>query len=919
MITLAFPVSGKSFCSFLLSISFFLAIFLSIPVVTAQTQQQPFLFASTTVNGQEAVVTFLRDETSGVLTLLPATPMPFAHQCLPEAIDQQSPPQFLFGVCADGVAMYTFDPTSGAVAEVTPGSPYTASTTGNSVYTVTEATGQYVYLIKVTEPDANGDSQFILDQFQIIRGAAPSLNPSSSQTLPYWGQTGGIYADPNSHGIAIYTTVSETQVPTLFLITFDPATGVANIPTVGTAFPGIYANSLAGSPRGDSIVAASSATAVLGPGASGTVTVLSLSTTTFEITNSATLPVDATWPYQVFFGPAGKLFYVQYAAPSSQGPAPFHIYATSTLTELSTSPISFADWQTIFENICDPNGNFVYATNGNSPGTGVQVYFVDPGTGYPSQSGPLTSPFGQAYVLKPIFATMAGNGGGQPSSGPMLSLNAISLNFGQITEGQTSAPLAVTLSSVGNEAVSLVSIAITGPNAGDFTESDTCMSAPVLAPQQTCSVSVTYRPLGVGTRQAALSITDNSPGSPQIIPLAGTSVAPPTPIPIASFTPAGTFNIPGTVTVGMTSSPQNLLLTNTGSAPMHVTNIVLGGINVNDFSLGTSTCVGTLAVNSNCSIPIIFAPVAAGIRSSTITVTDDAPASPQVVVVNGTAAQPVSIGAAGSGSTSAAVTAGQTAQFLLQATPGPGFTGTLSFTCTGQPFGAVCTVPPNVTISGGTATPLTISVSTLASGAATPEVLPPSAPLQQPVPWPPLTVAGLLAILLACCVRNNRYYRILVPPLNTVRAVLLAVLLVFSGIGCGGGSSQTTPPPQQEQQPQPQAATPSLLPAGGTFSGAQSITMSDTTAGATIYYTTDGTTPTASSLVYSGPIPLNSATTVQAIASAASHTASTVASANYKFRTPAGNYTVTVIPTVTAAGSSKSWQLNAISLTLVVN
>ncbi|HEY1469182.1 MAG TPA: choice-of-anchor D domain-containing protein [Candidatus Acidoferrum sp.] len=280
--------------------------------------------------------------------------------------------------------------------------------------------------------------------------------------------------------------------------------------------------------------------------------------------------------------------------------------------------------------------------------------------------------------MKPIFAAIAGNGGGQPSSGPMLSLNAISLNFGQATEGQASAPMAVTLSSVGNEAVSLTSIAITGSDPGDFAETDTCMSDPILAPKQSCSVSITYRPLGVGTRQATLSITDNSPGSPQIIPLLGTSVAPPTPTPITSFTPPGTFNIPGTVTVGMTSSPQNLVLTNTGNAPMHVTNIVLGGVNVNDFSLGTSTCVGTLAVNANCSIPIVFAPVAAGIRSSTITVTDDASASPQVVAVNGTAAQPVTIGAAGNGSRSASVAAGQTAQFLLQATPGPGFTGTLS-------------------------------------------------------------------------------------------------------------------------------------------------------------------------------------------------------------------------------------------------
>jgi len=38
------------------------------------------------------------------------------------------------------------------------------------------------------------------------------------------------------------------------------------------------------------------------------------------------------------------------------------------------------------------------------------------------------------------------------------------------------------------------------------------------------------------------------------------------------------------------------------------------------------------------------------------------------------------------------------------------------------------------------------------------------------------------------------------------------------------------------------------------------------------------------------------------MATAANHTASTVASANYKFRTPEGSYTLTVIPTVTRSG-----------------
>ena len=57
--------------------------------------------------------------------------------------------------------------------------------------------------------------------------------------------------------------------------------------------------------------------------------------------------------------------------------------------------------------------------------------------------------------------------------------------------------------------------------------------------------------------------------------------------------------------------------------------------------------------------------------------------------------------------------------------------------------------------------------------------------------------------------------------------------------------------------------TPSLLPPGGTLPASQSVAILDTAAGATIYYPTDGTPLRVSWLVYSGPISLNSATTVQ--------------------------------------------------------
>jgi hypothetical protein len=78
-----------------------------------------------------------------------------------------------------------------------------------------------------------------------------------------------------------------------------------------------------------------------------------------------------------------------------------------------------------------------------------------------------------------------------------------------------------------------------------------------------------------------------------------------------------------------------------------------------------------------------------------------------------------------------------------------------------------------------------------------------------------------------------------------------------------------------------QTATPSISPAGGSYATPVSVTISDTTSGATIYYTTNGTAPTTSSAKYTGPITVSSTGTVQAIAEASGDSTSAVASAAY--------------------------------------
>jgi Chitobiase/beta-hexosaminidase C-terminal domain/Legume lectin domain len=108
----------------------------------------------------------------------------------------------------------------------------------------------------------------------------------------------------------------------------------------------------------------------------------------------------------------------------------------------------------------------------------------------------------------------------------------------------------------------------------------------------------------------------------------------------------------------------------------------------------------------------------------------------------------------------------------------------------------------------------------------------------------------------------------------------------------------------------PVASTPTFSPAGGIYTSAQSVTISDSTSGATIYYTTNGTTPTTSSTKYTGPITVSSTETLKAIAAAAGDDNSAVAFAAYNITPPARVSTPTFSP---AAGTYTSAQSVTIS------
>jgi len=102
------------------------------------------------------------------------------------------------------------------------------------------------------------------------------------------------------------------------------------------------------------------------------------------------------------------------------------------------------------------------------------------------------------------------------------------------------------------------------------------------------------------------------------------------------------------------------------------------------------------------------------------------------------------------------------------------------------------------------------------------------------------------------------------------------------------------------------AATPIFSPAGGSYTSAQMVTISDSTAGATIYYTIDGTTPTTSSPTYSTGITVNSTETLQAIAAATGYANSAVASASFTITLPPADFSIALSPTVLTVAGGQS-------------
>ena len=212
------------------------------------------------------------------------------------------------------------------------------------------------------------------------------------------------------------------------------------------------------------------------------------------------------------------------------------------------------------------------------------------------------------------------------ATAPVITLSPGSLTFSSQSVNTSSPAQTVRLTNTGTAALGLGSISVTGPQADDFNLVSACGAS--LAVNASCTVSISFRPVSVGSKRASISIKDNASGSPQSVALLGTGVAGSAKLSATQLTFASQ-------SVGTASGVQTVTLTNTGTVALTLTSITVKGGQADDFILA-KTCGASLAVNASCVLSVTFKPVSVGTKQAMISIMDNVSGSPQVVALLGT-------------------------------------------------------------------------------------------------------------------------------------------------------------------------------------------------------------------------------------------------------------------------------------------
>lgn len=196
--------------------------------------------------------------------------------------------------------------------------------------------------------------------------------------------------------------------------------------------------------------------------------------------------------------------------------------------------------------------------------------------------------------------TLSGNGQGQA----VVGLSATAVDFGTVPLGQ-SASQTITASNTGNASIGLVAPVATG----DFRVTATTCGTSIAA-GDSCTITIAFVPAVDGARTGSMTLADTM--SAHVVPLTGSGKGSAS----IAFTPASLSFID--TAVNSDSAAKAVTFTNNGTAAASLAPPAVHG----DFRITSNTCGSSLGIGASCSIAVVFAPSAAGIRSGIFSLAD---------------------------------------------------------------------------------------------------------------------------------------------------------------------------------------------------------------------------------------------------------------------------------------------------------
>lgn len=213
---------------------------------------------------------------------------------------------------------------------------------------------------------------------------------------------------------------------------------------------------------------------------------------------------------------------------------------------------------------------------------------------------------------------------------PLIGISPSPLDFGDVPVGtSTTRPVAVTNNGGGTLAIG----AVTPSGDGYSLISNGCAGAQLTA-GQSCDLTIGFDSTVVGPANGSLTVMSNDPDQQTPTPVALTANGTQ---PAVGFSGNAAFN----ADKGTTSAPQTITVSNTGTGPLSITGVSLGGTDPGSFAISTDGCSGqTIPAGGSCGVALTFTASDPNPKSATLLVADNAPDSPQGDALTGTANVP---------------------------------------------------------------------------------------------------------------------------------------------------------------------------------------------------------------------------------------------------------------------------------------